>query len=157
MSCLQDISILLILQSSVTLMAVVRQIKYYNFIILLMCSKYILLNNKSLNPKTRLSCYGCYQCFTPIFLVVALLDNISSPPSRPVPTYLCTFCTQLFCYLNEDILISKILSNIRWLISYMSSYFRSKNKYCRDIVITVKPRKTLFFIWRLKWWNYHLF
>ena len=24
-------------------------------------------------------------------------------------------------------------------------YFGSKNKYCRDIVITVKPRKTLFF------------
>ena len=28
---------------------------------------------------------------------------------------------------------------------YISSYFRSKNKYCRDIVITVKHRKTLYF------------
>ena len=26
-----------------------------------------------------------------------------------------------------------------------SSYFLSKNKYCRDIVITVKPRKNIIF------------
>ena len=111
-SYLQGISILLMVQSSVTLLAVVRErrLTYYNFILLLMCSKYILLNNRSLNPKTRLSSYGCHQCFTPISFVVALLDNISSLPSPSVPTYLCTFCTQLFCYLNEDILISKILS-----------------------------------------------
>ena len=29
---------------------------------------------------------------------------------RSVPIYLCTFCTHLFSYLNEDILISKIVS-----------------------------------------------
>ena len=47
----QDINILLTLQSSVTLMAVVRErrLRYYKFIILLLCSKYICLNNKSLN------------------------------------------------------------------------------------------------------------
>ena len=110
-SCFQDINILLTLQSSVTLMRVVRErrLTYYNFIILLLCSQYIFLNNKSLNQKTRLPNYACYQCFAPIFLVVAMLDDISSLPSRSVPTYLCTFCTQLFCYLNEDILISKIV------------------------------------------------
>ena len=74
-----------------------------------MCSKYIFLNNKSLNKKTRLPSYGCYQCFAPISFVAAMLDDISSLLSRSVPTYLCTFCTQLFCYLNEDILISKIV------------------------------------------------
>ena len=99
----------------------------------------------------------CYQCFAPISFVVAMLDNILSLLSHSVPTYLCTFCTQLFYYLIEDILFSKIYHNIRWLICYISSYFRSKNKYCRDIVITVKHRKTFFFIWRQKWWNYRLF
>ena len=110
-SCFQDINILLTLQSSVTLMTVVRErrLTYYNFIILLLCSQYIFLNNKSLNQKTRLPSYGYYQCFAPISLVVAMLDDISSLPSRSVPTYLYTFCTQLFCYLNEDILISKIV------------------------------------------------
>ena len=108
-SCFQDISILLTLQSS--LMAVVRgrRLTYYHFIILLLCSKYIFLNNTSLNQNTRLASYGCYQCFAPISFVVAMLDDISSLPYRSVPTYLCTFCTQLFCYLNEDILISKIV------------------------------------------------
>ena len=110
-SCFKDINILLTLQSLVTLMTVVRKrrLTYYNFIILLLCSKYICLNNKSLNQKTRLPSYGCYQCFAPISFVVAMLDDISSLPPRSVPTYLCTFCTQLFCYLNEDILISKIV------------------------------------------------
>ena len=110
-SCFQDISILLTLQSSVTLMAMVRErrLTYYNFKLLLLCSKYIFLNNKSLNQNTRLPSYGCYQCFAPISFVVAMFDDISSLPSRSVTTYLCTFCTQLFCYLNEDILISKIV------------------------------------------------
>ena len=89
----------------------------------------------------------CYQCFAPISFVVAMLDDIPSLPSPSVPTYVCTFCTQLFCYLNEDILISKIYHNIRWLICYISSYFRSKNKYCRDIVITVKHRKNIIFLY----------
>ena len=46
-SCFQDINILLTLQSSVTLMTVVgeRRLTYYNFIILLLCSQYIFLNN----------------------------------------------------------------------------------------------------------------
>ena len=110
-SCFQDISIVLTLQSSVTLMAVVRErrLTYYNFIILLLCSKYIFFKYKSLNQNTRLPSYGCYQCFATISFVVAMLDNISSLLSRSVPTYLCTFCTQIFCYLNEDILISKIV------------------------------------------------
>ena len=88
-SCFQDINILLTLQSSVTLMAVVRErmLTYYDFIILLLCSQYIFLNNKILNQKTRLPSYGCYQCFDP----VAMLDDISSLPSLSVPTYLCTF------------------------------------------------------------------
>ena len=109
-TCSQDI-ILLTLQSSVTLMAVVRErrLTYYNFMILLLCSKYIFLNNKSLNQNICLPSYGCYQCFVPISFVVAMLDDISSLPSRSVPTYLCTICTQLFCYLNEDILSSKIV------------------------------------------------
>ena len=55
-SCFQDINILLTFQSSVTLIAVVRERRrtYYNFRILLLCSKYIFLNNKSLNQNTRL-------------------------------------------------------------------------------------------------------
>ena len=49
-------------------------------------------------------------CFARISFVVAMLDDIPSPtPSRSVPICLCTFCTQLFCYLNEDILMSEIL------------------------------------------------
>ena len=72
-------------------------------------SWFVFLNNKSLNQNTRLPSYSCYQRFAPISFAVAMLDDISSPPSRSVPTYLCTFCTQLFCYLNEDILISKIV------------------------------------------------
>ena len=39
--------------------------------------KYIFLNNKSLNQKTRLPSYGCYQCFAPISFVVDMLDDIS--------------------------------------------------------------------------------
>ena len=94
-------------------MAVVRErrLAYYNiaFVPLSWLSWFVFLNNKSLNQNTRLPSYGCYQRFAPFSFVVAMLDDISSPPSRSVPTYLCTFCTQLFCYLNEDILISKIV------------------------------------------------
>ena len=38
------------------------------------------------------------------------LPTYRHSPSRSVPTHLCTFCTQLFCYLNKDILIFKILN-----------------------------------------------
>ena len=87
-SCFQEIIILLTLQSSVTLMAVVRKrrLTYYNSIILFLCSFYIFLKKKSLNQNTRLPSYGCHQCFAPISFVVAMLDDISSLPSRSVPT-----------------------------------------------------------------------
>ena len=101
-SCFQDISILLTLQSSVTLIAVVRErrLTYYNFIILLMYFKYIFLNNKSLNQKTRLSCYGCYQCFAPISFVVAMLDD--NIIVTPLP-----FCAHIFVYFLYTALLFK--------------------------------------------------
>ena len=105
-SCFQDINILLTLQSSVTLMAVVRErrLTYYNFIILFLCSQYIFLNNKSLNQKTRLPSYGCYQFFAPISFVVAMLEDISSPIC-----VLCVHSSSVLNMLNEDILISKLV------------------------------------------------
>ena len=48
------------------------------------------------------------------------LTTYRNSPSRSVPIYLCTFCTQLFCYLNEDILISKILSQYK--MTYLLYY-----------------------------------
>ena len=77
---------------SFRLMAVIREkrLTYYNFIILLMCSKLIKTNNKSFNQNRRLSSYGCYLCFARISLVVTMLDDIPSL-SRP-------FCTHIFVY-----------------------------------------------------------
>ena len=92
-------------QPLVTLMAVVRErrLTFYNFIILPMCSKSIFKKIKALIKRhaCQVMVVICYQYFSQISFVVAMLDNIPSLQSPSVPEYLCTFCTQLFFHLNE--------------------------------------------------------
>ena len=100
---------MLTLQSSVTLMAVVRKrrLTYDNVIIFLMYTKYCFLNNTSSNKKTCLLSYGCSQSFAAMSFVVAMLDDILLLLPRFCAHICMYFSYTAFCYLNEDILIFK--------------------------------------------------